>query len=166
MAELAFVGFGSNLGDRAAHLAGGLAALAAHRGLQVLAASSVYASAPVGHVDQPEFLNAVVLLRTELEAPALLRALQQVEAARQRRRDRRWGPRTLDLDLLLFGRLRYCGAALQVPHPRLLQRLFVLVPLLELAPDLRHPNTGLPVRRHLLAGGLSQALARLGPFPH
>ncbi len=164
MPELVFVGLGSNLGDRAAYLAAGLAALAAAAGVRLVAVSSAYASAPVGRADQPEFLNAVALLRTELEPRALLGLLQAIERAHDRRRDCRWGPRTLDLDLLLAGQQRRREPDLEVPHPRLLERAFVLVPLLELAPDLCHPGTGLPLRRHLAAIGRGQRLARVGPL--
>ena len=121
-------------------------------------------SAPVGLADQPEYLNAVAAVRCELDAGELLAALLRTEAAHQRRRDQRWGPRTLDLDLLLFGGQRLATAALTVPHPRLHERAFVLVPLVELAPDLRHPATGLPLRRHLEVCDRRPYLRRLGPL--
>ena len=165
MDELAFVGLGSNMGDRAMQMTTGLAAVAADPQVELIAVSSLYSSPPVGMVEQPDFLNAVALLRTARDAADLLRLLHEVEARHHRRRGMRWGPRTLDLDLLLYGRRRSRCPALKLPHPHLLRRAFVLAPLVELAPDLRHPDTGLPVRRYLATCSRAQAVTRLGRFP-
>lgn len=131
----AFVGVGANLGDARAQVASGIAAL---RGLpltHLVACSSLYASAPVD-APGPEYINAVVALDTRLTAPALLHALHGIEAEHGRVRGNRNAPRTLDLDLLLYGELRSDDPALRLPHPRLHQRAFVLRPLLEIAPQL------------------------------
>lgn len=162
--SLAFVGLGGNQGERRAHLSSGLAALAVHREIQVIRVSSVYQTAPVGGPCQPDFLNAVVLLATGLAPAALLRVMQGIEARHRRQRAIRWGPRTLDLDLLLMGHLRRCSGELILPHPRMTRRAFVLVPLCELAPDLRHPGTGLLMRQHLLRLDYSGGIKRLTSF--
>lgn len=160
----AFVSCGSNLGDRSAHLSGALAALTAHHGIRVTATSSVYRTAPVDHLDQPDFLNAVIRLTTVLPPLTLLRVLQHIETRHGRQRRTRWGPRTLDLDLLLHGRTRCDTGELILPHPRMTRRAFVLVPLCELAPDLRHPGTGLTMRQHLQQLSPLQVVQRIGPL--
>jgi 2-amino-4-hydroxy-6-hydroxymethyldihydropteridine diphosphokinase len=130
----AFIGVGANLGDRWATIRRALAALAAEAGLATLEASAVYETEPVGVRDQPAFLNLVAGVETTLTPEELLAVLQRLEAAAGRRRDRevRWGPRTLDLDLLLFEGERRTGPDLILPHPRVWERAFVLVPLREL----------------------------------
>jgi len=138
----AFVGLGSNLGDREARLAFGAAELRATAGVEVLAASRLYETAPVGPPGQGPYLNAALALRVELTARALLARLLAIERATGRVRGERWGPRPLDLDLLLYGDRVIREAALEVPHPRLVERPFVLEPLAEIASDVRHPVTG------------------------
>jgi 2-amino-4-hydroxy-6-hydroxymethyldihydropteridine diphosphokinase len=139
--ERVFVGLGANLGDAAATLRQALAALAAWPGLQVVAQSSLYRTAPVDATG-PDFINAVAELRSSLEPEPLLGALQTLEARHHRQRPYRNAPRTLDLDLLLFGDRVIDTLSLQVPHPRLALRAFVLEPLLEIAPGLSHPRLG------------------------
>jgi 2-amino-4-hydroxy-6-hydroxymethyldihydropteridine diphosphokinase len=135
-AERALVGLGSNLGERAAHLDAALAALADTGGVEVLAVSSYHETEPVGGPPgQGRYLNAVAEIETTLTPRQLLARLQEIE--RQRGRDRgrevRHGPRTLDLDLLTFGRRRFEDPDLIVPHPRMAERAFVQAPLAELA---------------------------------
>lgn len=142
MSETVYVALGSNLGDRRAHLESGLAALAAEPGVWVEAVSSAYETAPVGYLDQPFFLNAVTSLQTCLSPEQLLRVLQRIEHAHRRQRLIHWGPRTLDLDLLLYGARVLRTPELELPHPRMDDRCFVLAPLCELAPALCHPCTG------------------------
>jgi 2-amino-4-hydroxy-6-hydroxymethyldihydropteridine diphosphokinase len=132
----AFVGLGSNLADPVAQLQRALDALAAIHSTRLVARSSLYRSAPWGRSDQPEFVNAVAKLQTWLDPRALLDALLAIEAAAGRIRAERWGPRILDLDLLLYGDRVIDEPGLHVPHPRLVERAFVLLPLAELAPDL------------------------------
>ena len=140
----AYIGLGSNLGDREGTLRAALARLAE---LGRARASSFRETDPVGVTDQPRFLNAVVELSTDLPARDLLHALLAIERdqGRDRSREERWGPRRLDLDLLLYGEEVIDEPDLTVPHPRLAERLFVLEPLHELAPGLVLPD-GTPVR--------------------
>jgi len=144
-----YVGLGSNLGEREALLNAALQALGALPETRLVRASSFYDTEPVGEVDQPRFLNAVAQIETSLTARQLLWNLQLVERRFGRERTRRWGPRTLDLDLLLYGSLIVDEPDLQVPHPELLNRSFVLVPLVELDPMLVHPVTRETLIAHL-----------------
>ena len=164
MAELVFLGVGANLGDRRGQLNSGLAALCAVDGVEFVGASSLYESAPVGYVEQPPFLNAVIQVLSRLEPLELLDAIQRIELDHHRQRDLHWGPRTLDLDLLLHGSARLESQTLRLPHPHMLERAFVLVPLVELAPSLRHPCTGLPMALHRRRLGRDQALRPVGEF--
>jgi len=132
------VALGANLGDPRGTLARARRWLAALPETRLEAASRLHATAPLGP-PQPTYLNAVVRLATTLPPRALLVALHRMEAAAGRVRGVRWGPRTLDLDLLLYADRVSCDAALTLPHPRLHERRFVLAPLCELDPDLRHP---------------------------
>ncbi len=136
----AWLGLGSNMGHRAGMLARALDALAAQEGLELLATSSVYETDPVGVTDQPEFLNMVARFRCTLSPEGLLHAMRVVERQLGRVRVRRWGPRTIDIDLLLLGELEIATAELTVPHPELTKRQFVLVPLAEIAPALPLPG--------------------------
>lgn len=129
----AYIALGANLGDRHAALQQALQALRAMAGSGALRSSRLYRSAPVD-AGGPDYLNAVAELTTPLTAPDLLRALQALENAAGRQRPYRNAPRTLDLDLLLYGDARIDSAQLTVPHPRMWERAFVLVPLAELAP--------------------------------
>lgn len=145
----AFVGIGANLGDRERTLRLALRLLGDRDGVTVAAVSSLRETAPVGYLDQPSFLNGAARLETELLPRELLRALLDVE--RELGRDRsgpRFGPRTVDLDLLLYDGVELDEPGLVVPHPRLHERRFVLEPLAELAPGLVVPGRG-PVERLL-----------------
>jgi 2-amino-4-hydroxy-6-hydroxymethyldihydropteridine diphosphokinase len=132
----AFLGMGSNLGDRAGHLRAAIGGLRAHEGVEVVAVSPVYETDPVGGPEQGPFLNLVVELRSDLPARGLLGVAAGLEAAAARVRAERWGPRTLDVDVLWVDGEEVDEADLQVPHPRMGERRFVLVPLADLAPDL------------------------------
>lgn len=148
----AYIGLGSNLGDSAAVLRAALRALAGLRDSQLLGASRLYRTAAWGRTDQPDFLNAVAHLRTALPARDLLAAMLTIEreAGRARSADGsdRWGPRTLDLDLLLYGDAVIAEAGLHVPHPHLHERAFALAPLVEIAADVAIPGIG-PAREAL-----------------
>lgn len=128
----ALIGAGANLGDRAATLNAALERLRTAPGIHALETSSVYETSPVGPVDQPNFFNVAVGVETNLTPEALLALLLDVERAFGRVRAERWGPRTLDLDLLAFEGETRRTADLHLPHPRMLERSFVLVPLAEL----------------------------------
>jgi 2-amino-4-hydroxy-6-hydroxymethyldihydropteridine diphosphokinase len=145
----AYLALGSNLGDRRAHLQRAIDALDRDEHVDVVAVSQVYATDPVGGPDQDEYLNAVVAVDTTLAPHELLRLAQAVEQAEGRVRTVRWGPRTLDVDLLLHGDATLDDEALTVPHPRMWERDFVLVPLRDVAPDLveRLADGGRGVRR-------------------
>ncbi|MER3408648.1 MAG: 2-amino-4-hydroxy-6-hydroxymethyldihydropteridine diphosphokinase [Thermoleophilia bacterium] len=147
----AYVGVGANLGDREASIARALELLAAEPGVEVAAVSSLRETQPVGYLDQPPFLNGAAALDTCLSPRALLERLLAIEQALGRRRQGpRFGPRVIDLDLLLYGDLAVDEPGLTVPHPRLSERRFVLEPLSELAPDLVVPGRG-PLRDLLAA---------------
>jgi len=139
----ACVGLGSNLGDRSARLVAGVVALRATAGVSGVECSSVYETEPVGPAPQGPYLNAAARFATSLSAHELLERLLAIECAQGRRRTaERFGPRSLDLDLLLFGELRIDEPGLVVPHPRLHERGFVLEPLAEIAGEIVHPLLG------------------------
>ena len=138
--ERCFIGLGSNLAEPEQQLRSALEAIAALPTTQLAACSSFYRSAPVGPAGQPDYINAVAELHTELAPLELLDQLQAIENAHGRERHVRWGARTLDLDILLFGSQQLDIARLTVPHPRIAERNFVLQPLAELEPDLVLPS--------------------------
>jgi 2-amino-4-hydroxy-6-hydroxymethyldihydropteridine diphosphokinase len=148
---IAYIGLGSNLGDREATLRAALAQLGELPQTKVAAVSGLIETDPVGVVDQPQFVNAVARLETALEPRALLDAMLSIERdlGRDREHAQRWGPRTIDLDLLLFGRRQIDEPGLSVPHPRLLERAFVVEPLREVMLDdeLEVPGQGRLRRR-------------------
>jgi 2-amino-4-hydroxy-6-hydroxymethyldihydropteridine diphosphokinase len=147
----AYVGLGANLGDRSAMLRAALEQLAAEPGIEVVAVSGFRETEPVGILDQPRFLNAAAAVDTDLTARELLDRLLAIERRLGRTRiGPRFGPRTIDLDLLLYGDAEIAEPGLEVPHPRLHERLFALQPLLELEPQLVVPGLG-PVAR-IIAG--------------
>jgi 2-amino-4-hydroxy-6-hydroxymethyldihydropteridine diphosphokinase len=135
MAVAAFLGLGSNLGDRLANLQAAVDAVQAEPGLRVTASSRVWETTPVGGPPQPDYLNAVIRIETDLSARDLLDVARRVEARLGRVRKERWGARTLDADVLLYDDEEIDESDLVVPHPRMKDRAFVLLPLLELEPD-------------------------------
>jgi 2-amino-4-hydroxy-6-hydroxymethyldihydropteridine diphosphokinase len=139
---IATIGLGANLNDPAAQVEYALAELDRLPGTRLLTRSSLYASAPVGYVDQPDFINAVAQVDTSLAPRALLAALLDIEHRHGRERSFRNAPRTLDLDLLLYGNAHFHEEGLTLPHPRMSERAFVLLPLLEIAPDTVIPGYG------------------------
>lgn len=149
MAVIAYIGLGSNLGDREENLRRALEMMDGLPGTRVLRVSSLYRTEPVGVTDQPEFLNLAVELETELEPKALLISLQKIEDDLGRVRQVRWGSRTIDLDIIYYGDRIVEEPKLEVPHPRANQRAFVLEPLAEIAPDLVDPVTGRSVKEML-----------------
>lgn len=142
MNHIAFIGLGSNLADPVAQVSSALDALGRLPGTRVLRRSSLYRSAPVGFLEQPDFINAVAQLETQLAPRALLDALLALELECGRTRDFANAPRTLDLDVLLYDDLRHHEHGLTIPHPQMHRRAFVLQPLLEIAPDCVIPGIG------------------------
>lgn len=140
--HLAYIGLGANLGDPVAQLKEALARLRQMPEIRVLRVSSFYRTPPVGVVNQPWFVNAVAAVATTLAPLALLEVLLQIEAALGRVRLERWGPRLVDLDLLLYNSLIMTTPRLTLPHPEMHRRAFVLVPLAEIAPQAYHPVVG------------------------
>lgn len=146
----AWIGLGSNLGERAEYLAKALRRLE-REAVSLITVSPLYETAPVGGPPQGFFLNACASFDTALAPASLLRCLQAVETALGRKRRERWGPRTIDLDLLLYGKVIMHTPALELPHPHMAERDFVLQPLADIAPNLEVPGTGKTVRALLEA---------------
>ncbi|MFC5590873.1 2-amino-4-hydroxy-6-hydroxymethyldihydropteridine diphosphokinase [Sporosarcina soli] len=140
--NLSYISIGSNIGDRFRRLQEATLALHTYGGVEVLAVSSVYETEPVGYTVQANFLNLVVKIGTDLSAQDLLEACQKIEQELGRERTVRWGPRTVDLDILLYNNDNIAVEKLTVPHPRMHERAFVLIPLLEIEPSIAHPVTG------------------------
>lgn len=140
MSGRVYLGLGSNLGDKAENLAQAIRLLANHDKIKVTRKSSLYITAPWGKTDQDEFLNQVVEIDTKLTPLELLHVLQQIEIKLGRLRNEKWGPRVIDLDILLFGEETIALPELVIPHPHLYARLFVLIPLQEIAPQLLFPD--------------------------
>lgn len=143
MSVTAYIGVGSNLGDRAAAIDAAVAAVGRLGGVRLTAVSALYETDPVGP-PQPRYLNGAFAVKTDLSAPELLRELLEVERklGRVRIDSQRSAPRTIDLDLLLHGESVWRDADVEVPHPRMMERAFVLIPLVQIAPKLCHPVTG------------------------
>jgi 2-amino-4-hydroxy-6-hydroxymethyldihydropteridine diphosphokinase len=137
-----FIGLGSNLGDPVAQIRSAMQALAAMPETRLVRRSSLYRNPPSGYLDQPEFVNAAAQIETRLEPRELLEQLLAIERVHGRVRDLPNGPRTLDLDILLYGERTVREPRLTIPHPRMLERAFVLVPLAEIAPEAVVPGRG------------------------
>ena len=156
---IAYIGIGSNLEDPRAQVLRAFDELNHLTDTRVTARSSLYRTAPIGHAAQPDFINAVAALDTQLPAEALLGELQAVESRHGRKRSFPNAPRTLDLDLLLYGEAQIAKPGLSVPHPRMHERAFVLRPLVEIAPQVQIPQRGAASR--CLAASADQEVERI-----
>ena len=136
---LAYIGFGSNIGDRLAHIQNALDTLSKTEGIALKQISSIYKTEPVGYKAQAQFLNGVAAIQTSLFPLSLLRTLKDIETAVGRKHRIRWGPREIDLDILIYGDLCVQTKRLVIPHPEMHLRGFVLTPFAEIAPNLVHP---------------------------
>ncbi len=136
----AYIGLGSNIGNRVENLARALEMIQAVGGINIYRQSSLYETAPWGNTQQEDFINQVIEIETDLDPLDLLHQLQDIEIKLGRRRSERWGPRNIDLDILLYGKETIDLEELKVPHPYLMQRLFVLIPLAEIDPELEFPD--------------------------
>jgi 2-amino-4-hydroxy-6-hydroxymethyldihydropteridine diphosphokinase len=161
---IAYIGLGANVGEPRRQLEQALALLAAAEEVEVVRVSRFYLNPPLGPPDQPWYVNAVAQVRTRLAAEDLWRVLQQVEEALGRVRGERWGPRVIDLDLLLYGGEVIFTPGLTVPHPEMHRRAFVLAPLAEIAPEARHPVLGRSAAE-LLSDLDPGELEKLRPLP-
>lgn len=137
--HLVYIGFGSNIGDRLAHIQNAIHALSETEGITLPKISSIYQTDPVGYETQAQFLNGVAAIQTNLPPLSLLHILKDIETAIGRKHRIRWGPREIDLDILIYEDLCLQTEKLVIPHPEMHRRRFVLAPLAEIAPDLVHP---------------------------
>ncbi|NVN90425.1 MAG: 2-amino-4-hydroxy-6-hydroxymethyldihydropteridine diphosphokinase [Desulfuromonadales bacterium] len=162
MEKDAYIGLGSNLGDRELNLLRAVAELGKLPDSRVTGLSPFYKTSPVGVTDQPDFINAVLRLSTRLTPQTLFLRLQHIESVTFRRtRTHLWGPRTMDLDLLLYGDQILTAEELSIPHPRMAERRFVLEPLCKLAPQLRHPVLGRTMTELLAALPSTEQVAQI-----
>lgn len=160
---LVYLGIGANLGDREAHIHEAVALIVARGPARLMALSPLYETEPWGIMDQPRFLNAAAVLEMDVAPQALLTLLKQIEADLGRIDTVRNGPRPIDLDILMYDQLCLDTPRLTIPHPGMLLRSTVLVPLADIAPDIRHPASGRTVREHLAL--LDQPMRGVAPFP-
>ncbi len=140
MPHLAYLGIGSNLGDKIEQCRKAITEILAIHGHRLLTQSSFYKTQPMGYLAQDWFINGVIHIETDLEPLELLRKLKEIESKMGRKETVRWGPRAIDLDLLLYDDLVMKTEELEIPHPRLKDRQFVLIPLVEISPNLIHPS--------------------------
>jgi 2-amino-4-hydroxy-6-hydroxymethyldihydropteridine diphosphokinase len=142
----AFLGLGSNLGDREANISNALAEIGRLAGCELLRTSSLYETDPVGIREQPDFLNAVAEVRTDMRPREFLSTLREVERRAGRERTLKWGPRIIDIDILLYGDELLTEDNLEIPHPEMHRRAFVLTPLAEIAPKVKHPGLNVTIQ--------------------
>ena len=147
-----FLGLGSNLGDREVHLQRAIALLEEDECVQIKKKSTVIETEPIGHTEQGAFLNQVIQIETSYEPYSLLQKCLKIEQSSGRIREEKWGPRTLDIDILFFGETVLQSDGLKIPHPEASNRDFVLLPLAEIAPTFQHPVSGQQIEAmlHLL----------------
>lgn len=158
---MAYIGIGSNLGSAITNCRQAIALLNEHPKIKVISRSSFYETEPVGPQDQNWFINAVVEIKTDLEPLSLLDALLAIEVEMGRIREEKWGPRIIDLDILLYGNLTLNNSRLEIPHPEMIYRRFVLAPLAELTPNSIHPTVKKSIQQLLSELPEDKKVARL-----
>jgi 2-amino-4-hydroxy-6-hydroxymethyldihydropteridine diphosphokinase len=163
MGHIAYIGIGSNIGNKRDSCEDAISKILRVDRHKLLARSSLYKTAPLGYTAQDWFVNGVIKIETDLEPADLLRSLKTIEASLGRVKTFRWGPRTIDLDILFFDESEIQADELQIPHPLLHERQFVLVPLAEIDPCLIHPALKKTVRELLEAVGEGQGVEKLQP---
>jgi 2-amino-4-hydroxy-6-hydroxymethyldihydropteridine diphosphokinase len=146
MMNKAYIGLGTNIGDRELNLRDAISELEAMPENEIISISSIYETNPVGYLEQGKFLNMVICINTTFDAQTLLVACMKIEQNLGRKREIRWGPRTIDLDILLYNQENIVTKNLIVPHPRMLERAFVVIPLAEIDKDIILPNMEKPIR--------------------
>ncbi|WP_148631323.1 2-amino-4-hydroxy-6-hydroxymethyldihydropteridine diphosphokinase [Bacillus sp. E214] len=146
MMNKVYIGLGTNVGDRESNLKDAISELAAVPEIEIISLSSIYETNPVGYLEQGKFLNMVVCINTTFDAQTLLVTCMKIEQILGRKREIRWGPRTIDLDILLYNQENIVTKNLIVPHPRMLDRAFVVIPLVEIDKDIILPNMEKPIR--------------------
>lgn len=146
MMNKVYIGLGTNVGDRESNLKDAISELAAVPEIEIVSLSSIYETNPVGYLEQGKFLNMVVCINTTFDAQTLLVTCMKIEQNLGRKREIRWGPRTIDLDILLYNQENIVTENLIVPHPRIMERAFVAIPLVEIDKDITLPNMDKPVR--------------------
>ena len=146
MMNKVYIGLGTNVGDRESNLKDAISELAAVTEIEIISLSSIYETNPVGYLEQGKFLNMVVCINTTFDAQTLLVTCMKIEQNLGRKREIRWGPRTIDLDILLYNQENIVTKNLIVPHPRMLDRAFVVSPLVEIDKDIILPNMEKPIR--------------------
>lgn len=151
MKKIVYIGLGSNIGDKKGQLKQARAMIDNISHLEITQASSFYLTSPWGNLDQEDFINQVIEVSTSLLPEDLLNRLQEIEIKMGRQRNEKWGPRNIDLDILLYGDEIIDSPQLRVPHPHMRERLFVLIPLQEINPDLVFPDDGVKLREVLVS---------------
>ena len=146
MMNKVYIGLGTNVGDRESNLKDAISELAAVPEIEIVSLSSIYETNPVGYLEQGKFLNMVVCINTTFDAQTLVVTCMKIEQNLGRKREIRWGPRTIDLDILLYNQENIVTKNLIVPHPRMLDRAFVVIPLVEIDKDIILPNMEKPIR--------------------
>ena len=141
MKNIAYIAVGSNIGERFDYISSAVMLVHRHEKVEVVNTSSIYETDPIGYTDQEPFLNLVIKVKTELKAQELLETIHDIEGMLGRKREIRWGPRTLDLDILLYNQDNIESETLTIPHPRMQERAFVMIPLLEISKDINLPTT-------------------------
>ena len=162
MNKLVYIGLGSNLGDRSTHISKAISDIKHRLKGEILAVSSIYETSPVGVENHPDFLNCVCLVKTKFDLHQILKKLLAIEKSHGRGSRCTVTPRTLDLDILLCGGLTLNESNLVVPHPRITERAFVLIPLAEISPNLTHPLWGMNVTRLLEALAYTGKVEKIG----